>query len=62
MTDAHENTDAAADAGVQPIAADVVTDPAMVPMDDDAGGPTADKEQMNEPSAEEAAAQLGEMS
>jgi hypothetical protein len=62
MTDEHENTNAAADAGVQPIAADAVTDPAMVPMDDDAGGRTADKEQMNEPSAEEAAALLGEMS
>jgi hypothetical protein len=61
MTDEHANTDPSAAAGVQPIAADVVADPAMVPMDDDAGGPSADKGQMDEPSAEEAAAQPGEM-
>ena len=44
----------------QPTPADAVTDPTMVPMDDAAGGPTADKEQMEEPSDEEAAAQLGD--
>lgn len=63
MTDAHESTEAAADESVQPTAADAVTNPAMVPMDDDAGGPTADKAQMDEPSDEEAAAaQRGERS
>lgn len=54
-------TDPANDS-IQPTAADEVTAPAMAPMDDDAGGPTADKEQMDEPSDEEAAAQLGELS
>ena len=39
---------------------DAVTDPSLPPMDDAAGGPTADKEQMQEPSDEEAAAQLGD--
>lgn len=48
--------------GVEPTIADAVTDPNMVPFDDDAGGPTADKEQMDEPSDEEAAAQLGSLS
>ena len=62
MADTHEKTDPTADPGEQPVAADLAAHPAMVPMDDEAGGPTADKEQMDEPSAEEAAAQLGEMS
>ena len=62
MTDAHESTEAAAEESIQPTAADTVTNPAMPPMDDDAGGPTADKEEMDEPSDEEAAAQLGELS
>ncbi len=39
---------------------DPLADAAMTPMDDAAGGPTADKEQMDEPSEEEAAAQLGD--
>ena len=30
-------------AGMQPTEADAVTDTTMVPFDDDAGGPTADK-------------------
>jgi hypothetical protein len=62
MSGAQENTGAAADASVQPIVADAVTNPTMVPMDDDAGGPTADKEQMEEQSNQAAAAQLGEVS
>jgi hypothetical protein len=44
---------------VQPTPADAVTDPSMAPVDSDAGGPTADKDD-EEPSAEEAAAQLGD--
>ena len=48
--------------GVEPTIADAVTDPNMVPFDDAAGGPTADKDQMDEPSDEEAAAQLGSLS
>jgi hypothetical protein len=61
MTDEPESIDAAADNSVQPTIADAVTDPTMVPMDDDAGGPTADKDDM-EPSDAEAAALLGELS
>lgn len=64
MTDAHESTEQAATESVQPTTADAVTDPSMAPMDDDAGGPTAgssaDREQMEEPSEEEVAAQLGD--
>lgn len=52
MTDPHDST--------EPTAADAVTDPSMAPMDDDAGGPTADKDDPDEPDAEEAAAQLGD--
>ena len=62
MTDAHESTTTAADARMQPTAADAVANPALAPMDDDAGGPTADKEQGREPSDEVAAAHLGELS
>lgn len=60
MSDASEGTQAAAGEAVQPTLVDAVTVPAMVPMDDAAGGPTADKEQEDEPSDEEAAAQLGD--
>lgn len=64
MTDAHENTAQAAEQSIQPTAADAVTDPSMAPMDDDAGGPTADStddlDEMEEPDAQEAAAQLGD--
>lgn len=60
MSDTHDGTRAAAGDSVQPITADAVTDPALVPMDDAAGGPTADREQEDEPSDEEAAAQLGD--
>lgn len=62
MTDASKATESTAAESLQPTAADAVTAPAMVPMDDDAGGPTADKEKMDKPSDEEAAAQLGELS
>ena len=62
MIDAHENAEAAASEGVGPTVADAVANPAMAPMDDDAGGPTAGKERLDEPSDEEAAAQLGELS
>ena len=62
MTDAQESTATPADASMQPTAADAVTNPALAPMDDDAGGPTADKEHVDTPSDEEAAAQLGELS
>lgn len=57
MTDAQESTQAAADESLQPTVADAVTDPTMAPMDDDAGGPTADKEQ-----ADGGAAAEGELS
>ena len=64
MTDTHESTEQAAPESVQPTTADAVTDPSMVPMDDDAGGPTAgsttDKDQMDDPGEEEMAAQLGD--
>lgn len=60
MSDGHESTQVAAGDSVTPTAADAVTEPAMVPMDDDAGGPAADKEQEDDPSAEEEAAQLGD--
>ena len=60
MSDAHENIEGDTGDSVQPTAADAVTAPAMVPMDDAAGGPTADREQEDEPSDEEAAAQLGD--
>lgn len=60
MNDASEGAQAAAGEAVQPTPADAVTVPAMVPMDDAAGGPTADKEQEHEPSNDEVAAQLGD--
>ncbi len=49
------DTDLPNDGSMDPLA-----DAAMTPMDDAAGGLTADKEQMDEPSEEEAAVQLGD--
>lgn len=46
--------------GVEPTIADAVTDPTMVPFDDDAGGPTADKPNADAPSDEELATKLGD--
>lgn len=60
MIDAHESTEAAAGESVQPTAADAAINPSMAPMDDAAGGPTADKDRSDEPSEEEAAAHLGD--
>lgn len=57
MTDGHESTEAAPDRSIQPTAADAVTNPAVAPMDDAAGGPTADKEQTLAPSDQQAADQ-----
>lgn len=58
MTDARQP-----DASVQPTDADMVVDPTMVPMDDDAGGPTADKDDRmpaDEPEEGEVSATLGD--
>ena len=52
-----------ADDSMEPTAADLVSDPSMVPMDDDAGGPTADKDDQmpaDEPDEGEVAATLGD--
>ena len=62
MTDARQSTEMPADESMQRTAADAVTNPAMAPMDDDAGGPTAAKEQADMPGDDEAGAQLGELS
>lgn len=60
MTNAHACTQAVADESGQPTDADAVTDSSMVPLDDAAGRPTAGKKQLDEPSDEEAAGQLGD--
>ncbi len=60
MTDPYASTQAVADESVQPTDAAAVTDPSMVPMDDATGGPTASKEQLEEPNDEEASTQLSD--
>lgn len=51
---------------IPPTIADAVTDPGMAPVDDDAGGPTADRDDQpvqeggGEPDEGEVAAQLGD--
>ena len=60
MTNASDNSATTANDGLQPTPADAVTAPGMPPMDDDAGGPTAEKEGVDEPTDEALAAQLGD--